>query len=281
MVQIESLTFGYRRGYPLFDDLNMTLRKGCVYGLFGVNGAGKTTLIRQIAGLLFPKQGNVRIDGRESGRRDVEMMRDLYIIPEEFRLPPVSVNNYLKVHTGFYPDFDRAVFDRIVQEFEIDQGQKLENFSYGQKKKFLIAFGIATNCGLLLMDEPTNGLDIPSKSQFRKIMASHVNENRCVLISTHQVRDLASIIDHVIILDGGRIRFMQSTEAITDNLSFGLQTAISENEVLYSEDVFGGKAAITKNHGKHTEIDFELLFNGVIKNGEILNNAIQGGQHEN
>lgn len=276
MVQIESLTFGYRKGFTLFDDLNMTLQKGCVYGLFGVNGAGKTTLIRQISGLLFPKKGSVKIEERESGRRDVEMMRNLFIIPEEFRLPPVSAGRYLKVHAGFYPDFDQSVFDQIIHEFEVDKNQKLENLSYGQKKKFMIAFGIATNCGLLLMDEPTNGLDIPSKSQFRKIMASYVNENRCVLISTHQVRDLASIIDHVIILDGGRIRFMHSTEAITDNLCFGLQTGISDHEILYCEDVFGGKAAIMKNYGKHTEIDFELLFNGVIKDATIINNVIQG-----
>lgn len=275
MVSIESLQFGYRRGYTLFDNLNLTLQKGCVYGLFGVNGAGKTTLIRHISGLLFPGKGNVSVDGRDSRRRDVEMMRELFIIPEEFWLPSITIERYAEVHSGFFPKFDSGIFNQILREFEVEQKQNLDSLSYGQKKKFMIAFGIATNCGLLLMDEPTNGLDIPSKSQFRKILATHINEHRCVLISTHQVRDLSSIIDHVIILDNGKIRFMESTETITDNLSFGLITGDNHAEIVYSEDIFGGKSAITKNIGKDTEIDFELLFNGVIKDASVINNAIQ------
>jgi ABC-2 type transport system ATP-binding protein len=275
MVQIESLQFGYRKGMLLFDDLSLTLNKGSVYGLFGVNGAGKTTLIRQIAGLLFPKKGSVKIDEREAGRRDVEMMRELFIIPEEFWLPSVTVERYVSIHRGLYPKFNITTFETIMKEFEVSSKMKLDQLSYGQKKKFMIAFGIATNCGLLMMDEPTNGLDIPSKSQFRKIMASHISEDCCVLISTHQVRDLSSIIDHVIIVDNGRIRFMESTETITDHLSFGIISGETEGEVIYSENIFGGKAAISKNKGKHTEIDFELLFNGVIRNAESINNAIQ------
>ncbi len=275
MVNIESLQFGYRKGMYLFDNLNLTLLKGCVYGLFGVNGAGKTTLIRHISGLLFPGNGKVSVDGRQSSRRDVEMMRELFIIPEEFWLPSISVSRYAEIHSGFFPKFDSKIFNQVIGEFEVNQKQNLESLSYGQKKKFLIAFGIATNCGLLLMDEPTNGLDIPSKSQFRKIMASHINENRCVLISTHQVRDLSSIIDHVIILDNGKIRFMESTETITNNLSFGIIQSDNHSEFIYSEDIFGGKSAITKNTGKDTEIDFELLFNGVIKDSSVINNAIQ------
>jgi len=275
MVQIESLQFGYRKGYYLFDNLSLTLDKGCIYGLFGVNGAGKTTLIRHISGLLFPRGGSVRVSGRETKKRDIEMMQDLFIIPEEFWLPSISINKYISIHKGFFPKFDTEQFFLILKEFEVSAAHKLDTLSYGQKKKFMISFGIATNCGLLLMDEPTNGLDIPSKSQFRKIMAQHITEERCVMISTHQVRDLSSIIDHVIILDNGRIRFMESTEAITDNLSFGLITGESENNIVYSEDVFGGKAAISKNTGKHTEIDFELLFNGVIKNAEAIHQSIE------
>ncbi len=280
MVHIENLKFGYRKGTYLFDDLNLSLKKGSVYGLFGVNGAGKTTLIRQIAGLLFPVGGKVSVDGLESRHRHVEMMRNMFIIPEEFWLPGLSIEKYVKIHHGFYPDFNNEVFENILKEFEVGLTQKLDKLSYGQKKKFMIAFGIATNCGLLLMDEPTNGLDIPSKSQFRKIMAMHINYERCVMISTHQVRDLASIIDYVIVLDHGKIRFLESTEAITNNFSFSLITGHTDSEVLYSEDVFGGKAAIVKSAGRHTEIDFELLFNGVIKNAEGLNKAIKGGSYE-
>jgi len=274
MVTVKSLDFGYRKGIKLFDSLNLSLEKGNIYGLFGVNGAGKTTLIRHIVGLLFPKGGEVLVNERVAQLRQVEMYQDIFVIPEEFELPSISVAKYTKIHAGFYPNFDNSTFESILKELDVNNGQNLEHLSYGQKKKFLIAFGIATNTGLLLMDEPTNGLDIPSKSQFRKIMAKYINESRCVLISTHQVRDLSSIIDHVIILDNGRIRFKESIPTIMEHLSFGLLPDLNEN-VIYAEDVFGGKAAITFNKGKDTDIDFELLFNAVVKNADNINNAIQ------
>lgn len=274
MVTIESLEFGYRKGRPLFHNLNLTLEKGSVYGLFGVNGAGKTTLIRQIAGLLFPESGSVKIDDRMAGKRDVEMYQNMYVIPEEFWVPSITIDKYVTLHSSLYPKFDHNVFEQIMKEFDIKGNPKLDTMSYGQKKKFIIGFGIASQCSLLLMDEPTNGLDIPSKSQFRKVMASYVNEEHCVLISTHQVRDLSSIIDQVIVLDNGHIKFKESIEVISDSFNFGIISSDSNAEVVYSEDIFGGKAAITKNTGKETEIDFELLFNGIIRNSEQINNAI-------
>lgn len=274
MVTIESLEFGYRKGRPLFHNLNLTLEKGSVYGLFGVNGAGKTTLIRQIAGLLFPESGSVLVDDRIAGKRDVEMYQNMYVIPEEFWVPSITIDKYVTLHSSLYPKFDHNVFEQIMKEFDIKGNPKLDTMSYGQKKKFIIGFGIASQCSLLLMDEPTNGLDIPSKSQFRKVMASYVNEEHCVLISTHQVRDLSSIIDQVIVLDNGHIKFKESIGVITDSFNFGIISSDSNAEIVYSEDIFGGKAAISKNTGKETEIDFELLFNGIIKNSEQINNAI-------
>ncbi len=274
MVHLKALEFGYHKKIQLFRKLNLTLEKGNIYGLFGVNGAGKTTLIRHIAGLLFPNYGKVEVDGYDSSKRHVEMLREIFVIPEEFHLPTIKVDKYVEVHAGFYPHFDKEIFNTILKEFEVNPLQNLEHLSYGQKKKFLIAFGIASQTGLLLMDEPTNGLDIPSKSQFRKIMATYINEARSVLISTHQVRDLSSIIDHVIILDNGQIKLMESTERITEQLSFGLITDLNE-DVLYAEDVFGGNAAICINKGKHTEIDFELLFNGIIRQADKINDILK------
>ncbi len=275
MVHIESLQFGYRKGMYLFDDLNLSLRRGCVYGLFGVNGAGKTTLIRHIAGLLFPTSGRVLVNGRVSGRRDVQTMMELFIIPEEFWLPSATMKEYVSIHKGFYPLFNSEVFGKIISEFELSELTNLEHLSYGQKKKFMIAFGIASNCKLLLMDEPTNGLDIPSKSQFRKIMASYINDERCVLISTHQVRDLSSIIDHVIVLDRGNIRFAESTEDIMNSFSFGMLGSADDGNMIYGEKVFGGFAGMYMNRGKDTEIDFEILFNAVISDFQKVTNSLK------
>ena len=100
----------------------------------------------------------------------------------------------------FYPKFDHKLFKTLCNEFEIPMENKLDEMSYGQKKKTLISFGIACNTRLILLDEPTNGLDIPSKSQFRKIIAKSTNPGNCILISTHQIKDIENLIDHVLII---------------------------------------------------------------------------------
>lgn len=275
MVKIENLTFGYKRKGLLFDDLNMRLSPGRIYGLFGKNGAGKTTLLKHISGLLFPKKGRCMVFDEHAASRKPGVLADIFVIPEEFDLPAISLNAFIAINSPFFPKFDNLQMLKYMEEFQINNGQKLTTLSYGQKKKFLIAFGLASNTRLLLMDEPTNGLDIPSKSQFRRIIASSADENRCVLISTHQVRDLGNIIDQVTIIDEGKIIFDQSIEDISKKFAFGKIKDEDKHEVIYAEDILGGKAAICLNKGKESEVDMELLFNGVINNPEKINNEFK------
>lgn len=275
MVKIENLNFGYKKNQQLFRELNLELQSGNIYGLFGMNGAGKTTLLKLLSGLLFPKSGECLIFEKDVSTRLPEIMANIYVIPEEFVLPPVSIKTFVEMNAPFYPRFDHTMLQKYLQEFEISNDKKLTAYSYGQKKKFLIAFGLATQTNVLLMDEPTNGLDIPSKSQFRRIMAAASTEEQCIIISTHQVRDLASIIDHIIILENGSIIFKESLMDISTKLTFGKVKDDSSDGILYAEEVLGGKAAILKSTGHDTAVDLELLFNGVIKNSEIINNAIK------
>jgi ABC-2 type transport system ATP-binding protein len=202
-------------------------------------------------------------------------LKELFFLPEEFYLPPISIKTFVNLHEKFYPNFDRSQLEQYLTEFEVDSTQKLGSLSFGQKKKFLIAFGLATNTSILLFDEPTNGLDIPSKSQFRKIIASSMNENRTIVISTHQIRDLASLIDHIIILESGKIIFDQSTYKISTKISFGYSRDVDQPEVLYAEEILGGQTIMYKRKTTETEIDLELLFNGVIRNPEIINNEFK------
>jgi ABC-2 type transport system ATP-binding protein len=275
MVQIENLSFGYRKRDLLFNNLNMYLSPRRIYGLFGMNGAGKTTLLKHIAGLLFPKTGSCIVFDERASDRKPQMLADIFVIPEEFVLPNVSIQSFITINSPFFPKFDIEKMTSYLSEFQISNGHKLTTLSYGQKKKFLIAFGLATNSKLLIMDEPTNGLDIPSKSQFRKIIASSADDNRCILISTHQVRDLGSLIDQITILDKGRIIFDQSTEEISRKFVFGKIKDDSVEDVVYSEDIMGGKAAICINKGNDSEIDLELLFNAVINETEKINNEFK------
>lgn len=275
MIQINDLTFGYRKNNLLFDGLNIHISAGNIIGLLGKNGAGKTTLLKHITGLLFPKQGECLLFGKHAQDRLPEVLNDIFLIPEEFQLPAIRMNDFTKLHAPFYPKFDYALMDKYLTEFQVDHNSKLTNLSYGQKKKFLISFGLATRTRLLVLDEPTNGLDIPSKSQFRKIIASSMDDERCILISTHQVRDLASLIDKIVILENGRIIFNHSTYDIASKVAFAQTKDLTGLDVLYAEDVFGGKAVIYRKNSEETEIDLELLFNGVVANAEKINNEFK------
>lgn len=273
MVSVENLTFAFRKNDSLFTGLDMKLEAGNTYGLFGLNGAGKTTLLNHLSGMLFPKEGSCNILGNNARRRLPETLSEIYILPEQFDLPKLTTETYVDLHAPFYPRFNHEYLTQMMNEFEVNTKKNLPELSYGQRKKFLIAFALATMCKLVLMDEPTNGLDIPSKSQFRKIMAATDQSERCFLISTHQVRDLDSIIDHIIVLNNGKIIFQQSVMNISNVLNFEKITEESEKVALYSEDVFGGKAAIVpkKDSAKETQIDLELLFNGIIQKQDLIN----------
>lgn len=275
MIQIKNLSFGYKKNKYLFDDLSLHIPMGNIYGLLGRNGAGKTTLLKQITGLLFPQKGECYVFDKPARERLPEVLNDIYFIPEEFQLPSVTMNTFTKLHSPFYPKFDLELLNKYLNEFEINDNSKLTSLSYGQKKKFLIAFGLATRTRILILDEPTNGLDIPSKSQFRRIIASSMDEDRSIIISTHQVRDLASLIDHIIILEGGKVVFHQSTLEISSKLSFVQTKDIGHLEVLYHEDVLGGHAVMYRKNGEETEIDLELLFNGVVSNAEKVTNEFK------
>jgi ABC-2 type transport system ATP-binding protein len=270
MVDVEHVTFAYRKREPLFRDLSMGLTDGNIYGLLGKNGAGKTTLLKLMTGLLFPDAGETRIEGLPATKRAPAALQEIFFIPEEFHTPDISGRRYVELYGGFYPRFDREAMEHYAREFELDLTKRLGTMSYGQRKKFLVAFGFATMCRILILDEPTNGLDIPSKSQFRRLAASAMSDDRTFIVSTHQVRDMENLIDPVIIIDEGRILFQESMEAVTSKLR--VDVVSTENEAhgaLYSEKVPGGYAAVRKNDsGAESRIDLELLFNVVTSNKE-------------
>jgi ABC-2 type transport system ATP-binding protein len=272
MIEIRNLSFGYRKE-KLFSGLELQLTPGNIHGLLGKNGVGKTTLLKLISGLRYPQDGECLVWNHASQRRLPVMLEDLYLIPEEFFLPSVNIRAYERMYGPFYPRFDREALAEYVEEFDLDVHKKLTELSYGQKKKFLLAFGIATNCRLFLLDEPTNGLDIPSKSQFRRILATALTDDRIIIISTHQVRDMENLIDDIIILEDGKIVFNQNIHDISRHLSFQMDHEPSRAEdALYSEKVLGGYMVVRKNTtGEESKIELEILFNAVIAKGEKIN----------
>jgi ABC-2 type transport system ATP-binding protein len=272
MVTIRNLHFAYKRK-PVFSGLSLELAPGHIYGLLGRNGMGKSTLLRSIAGFLFPQQGEIGVLGYVPGKRQPAFLQRVFLLPEDFYLPPMQLERWVESYSAFYPRFDRSLFRRAAAGFELGTDGRLDQMSYGQRKKALICFALATNAEVLLLDEPTNGLDIVSKGQFRKVMAGAVDEDRCIVISTHQVKDLENLIDRVTIIDEGKILFDQTIDAIQERLLFRLSYDPEETAgAIYSEDSFRGSALLLPNaQGEDSRPDLEMLYKAVMLRGERVN----------
>ncbi len=268
MIEVKNLSFGYTKKKPLYKDLNLKLPVGSIYGLLGKNGAGKSTLLKNFTGLLFPTQGELMVNGFIPKKRLPSFLQTIYFIPEEVYVPSLTINGYKKLFAPFYPLFNEEQFYNYLDLLDVQDKGKLKTFSFGQQKKFIIAFALACNTKILLLDEPTNGLDIPSKIKFRKLIASVFTEDKMIFISTHQIRDLDNLIDHVIIVDNGELLLQASTAEITQKLSFKIvDTIADENEILYSEPSLKGNAVVVENTtGEDSKINLEYLFNAITGN---------------
>lgn len=270
MLELKNVDFGYNKKM-LFENLNLSLENGHIYGLLGKNGAGKTTLLKNMVGLAFPKKGTSTLNGISTSERLPWVLQNIFFLAEEFDVPPITAFQFFRKTAGFYPKFNEEEYHSNLKVFDIDQDLRMDKLSYGQQKKAMIAFALATNTDLLVMDEPTNGLDIPSKVQFRKIMASSLTEERIIIISTHQVRDLDNLIDAVIVIHDKEIALSKKVEEICEKISFEVIREDSGFDVIYQEECLRGQNAILVNTGKTSaKVDLELLFNAVTSNAHRL-----------
>ena len=272
MLKINDITFGYKRkGTPVFNHFNMELESDSIYGLLGKNGAGKSTLLYLMCGLLRPQDGEVFFNGKPVAGRRPEILEDVFIVPEEFELPPLKLSTYVKINAPFYPHFSEQLLKDCLQDFELPEDIHLGGLSMGQKKKAFIAFAIATNTRLLLMDEPTNGLDIPAKSCFRRVVARQMREDRTIVISTHQVRDVDALLDHVAVVDHSRILLNASTSDITSCFAFEQRSAGEDvSDALYVQPNMMGNAVIARNRDNcDSQLNLELLFNALMENNGL------------
>lgn len=268
MIQFSDLYFGYSNAKPLYSALNLSMQAGSIYGLLGKNGAGKSTLLKIMAGLVYPQKGQIEVLGANPIKRQPSFLEQVFFIPEEIDTPNIDVLDFAAEHLPFYPKFNFEQFKNHLAELEVPL-TNLNAMSFGQKKKVWIALGLAANTALLILDEPTNGLDIPSKRKLRKIMAANIHDERCIVISTHQVRDLDSLIDRILLVDEGEVIANAGTDEITDKLVFkqvGNQEYLEEP--LYAENNLMGQLVVMKRSEEEsaTRMDIELFFNAGIAN---------------
>lgn len=267
MIDIQNLKFGYVKSWPVFSNFTMRLEEGNVYGLLGKNGTGKSTLLYLLCGLLRPQKGKIYVDGFEAKQRKADMLREIMFVPEEYELPSISLASYVAINAPFYPNFSMSALTQNLQEFELPEKINLGKLSMGQKKKVIISFALAARTKYLFLDEPTNGLDIPSKAQFRRVVASNMNSERTVIISTHQVRDVEMLIDHVVMISRHEVLLNTSIEALSRNLRFEIRPSSSElqSDVLYAEPSLQGNYVIARGESAAdgAAVNLELLFNAV------------------
>ena len=278
MIEVDKLLFGYGKGKSkIFDGFSMKLNKGSVYGLLGRNGTGKSTLLYLLAGLLRPQSGRVLYKGVDVGLRYPMTLQDMFLVPEEFALPGLSLKQYVKLNATFYPNFSYELLKSCLNNFDMDENVHLGELSMGQKKKAFMCFALAANTSLLMMDEPSNGLDIPSKSQFRKVIAAGMSDEKTVIISTHQVRDIDSLLDHVLVMDDSRLLLDEPVVRICDKLYFGEQ-GVNEpiEDALYVQPSMQGNSVILRNeHHEDSMMNLELLFNAVLAEREKLQDVFK------
>ena len=266
MIEIKNLDFSYKKT-PVFSGINLTFPEGSIYGLLGENGVGKTTLLKLICGLQRPTVGTCVLDGQTCHDRLPSMLQRIVFLQDEVNLPEMTTpQRYVDELAPFYPTFSQGTFLHLMQELEVDPERKFREMSFGQQKTCLIAATLSLGTDYILLDEPTNGLDIPSKAQFRSILSNCANEGRTIIISTHQVRDVENLIDPIVILSNNAVLLNAPVQRITEKLLFeygGEQRA----DAFYSEMQPGGYLNVVPNtSGEESKLNIEALFNAVLRN---------------
>lgn len=276
MLKIDSIIYSYKRSQKLFTNLSLELNPGSITCLLGKNGEGKTTLLKLINGELIRKGGHIDVLGYDPSKRDPKALKNIFLLPEEFDLPQLKVREYFSAVTPFYDNYSQEVADELMKEFQIDWGSNLKSLSMGQKKKAMIVLALSLRTPILLMDEPTNGLDIPSKSVFRRMMARYVQEDQLVIISTHQARDLEQIIDRVVVMNNSEIVCNHSINEILSVCSFGEVTPYNKEQAIYTEKSLPRDVGMFRAIPGEQETPFslELFFNALISNPQLVSQVL-------
>ena len=274
MIAFKDVCFSYRRNVPVLSNLTLQIEPGTVCGLLGRNGVGKSTMLYLTAGLLRPRSGQVLCNGYIPSDRQVNFLNDIFIVPEEFDLPPITLDEYVRINSVFYPKFNLDLMHSILEIFALPGNINLGALSLGQKKKAFLSFALACNTSILLLDEPTNGLDITAKRMFRAAITAAMTDDKTIIISTHQVYDVENILDHVVIADNNRILLNRPMIDIQTKLRFGYtQDPEQAKRALFSIPMPGGFNVVEflDDPDRETEVNLETLFELTNSNPDLIN----------
>ena len=269
MIKIENISYGYKSKFPIFNEISLEIGSG-IYGLLGENGVGKTTLMHLICGLLFPKSGKCSIDGKNTAERQPELLRRYFFLPEEMQMPTESITQFATNHSVFYPYFNREEFEQNLEELRIDKHLRLSSVSFGQQKKAMLAYAFALHAPYIILDEPTNGLDITARQALKRIISRSMDNESTLLISTHQAHDFENLLDHLIILGEGEIQLNRSLDEISNRLLFVRTSALPEDSLYHEQDLSGYFSIVPNEEEEENTPDIELLYKAVLQQPEKI-----------
>ena len=292
MIEINNLSLGFVKSNgihstrvnleavkPVLENLSLTIEPGHVYGLIGRNGAGKTSLMNCITGILTFKRKHqpIYLDGVKLNVNNPNDHAKLFYVTDTISSIHILADAFANTLACFYPNFSVESYKANMEMFHMNRNVFLDELSLGEKKSVFLSYAFASGAPYIIMDEPTNGLDITSRKVFRKLIASCMTPDRAIVISTHHINEISSLLDHILILDKRHLVFDRSVMETGSVLSF-IESDDEDlrQQALYSmKSAYGNRMILPNTGGTDSEIDYELLFEAVLENGKAINELFE------
>lgn len=265
MINVKDVTKTFD-GFLALDNLNLSVKKGSVYGLIGPNGAGKTTFIKNLMGIYKPDYGSILVDGEEVYENTDKKSHIVYISDDLYFFPTYSILETAKFYSGIYPSWDWETFNALKSIFKIDVKRKPRRLSKGMQKQVAFWLGLSCNPDLMVLDEPIDGLDpVMRRNVWSLVLQKVAEQDMTVLVSSHNLRELEDVCDHVGIMFDGKIVIEKSLDDVKGNihkiqLAFknGNQPDLGESFEVLHKSVFGSVINLIvkgENEKIHEEIE--------------------------
>ena len=285
MIRLNDLTIGYGHRI-LLQHASATIPAGELVALVGRNGTGKSTLLRAIAGLGERLGGEIRLDGHSLETLSPQQLATTvsFVTTERVRIPNLRCEDVVALGRAPYTNWigrvqeqDKAIVERSLELVGMAAfaGKTMDRMSDGECQRVMIARALAQDTPIILLDEPTNGLDITSRQALKRIISRSMDDESTLLISTHQAHDFENLLDHLVILGKGEILLNRSLDEISNRLLFA-RTDILPAESIYSEQDLAGHFSILPNEdGEENTPDIELLYKAVLQQPEKIQSMFQ------
>lgn len=234
------------------ENLNLNIKKGAITGLIGANGAGKSTLIKTVMRAQRAVSGNILYDGKQFKGNEAEILSSVACVFDDIVFSQYSKPKTLvKIYNAIYPNFDMAKYEALTAKFNLPQNLKVSKYSFGMKKKLSFVIALCQGAKLLILDEPTSGIDPYDRNELMTLIQEYMmDEEHTVLFSTHITEDLDKIADYIVMIDRGRIILDDAKENVTETYRLVRTAELTEEmragAIGLVKDMFG-YTFVTKN----------------------------------